>query len=528
MRRKGLIAMIVALLLTASKAAAWDGTNVWMNDWARAGVQSAYESGAVREALFPVLDYTQPVTREQFATMLVDLVAQVRGVDAWTLAQQLGVVTVDNLDVMSTTLDNVFTVTGRFADTQSAYVETAARLGLVQGDETQQFHPQQPVLREEAAVMIQNCMAGLGITEANQMPGSYTDVYLIPRWSIQAVRFVSGRTDRMGQPLMGGGEGRFDAGQALTIEQAILSVGRMLDSVQVTGYAEGWRQAPGYDTVTLALTFGGDCTFGRNRGSAYAGSLDEMYDRKGAAYFFSGISEFFTDDLTMVNFEGTLTNATAGAQKTFVFRGRPAYANILKAGSVDVVTVANNHSADYGTTGYADTLRYLSDVVQVSGYEQMPIVTVKGVRIGFASQVGWTFDSTQKQWIERAVRNLRDRGANIIVFNYHWGIERAYHSNETQRAIARYCIDQGADLVIGHHPHVVQEVETYKGKQIVYSLGNLVFGGNRNPSDKRCLIFRQNFIVNLDTKKIQDTSYQAVPYQVTSTAGRNDYRPSRV
>lgn len=525
-RKKCFIAVVAAaLLLGTANAAAWDGTAIRMNDWARAGVQSAYESGAVRETLFPVQDYTQPITREQFTTLLVDLIAQVRGLDARTLAEQLGVfVAADNCGETSC-LDDALTAAGRFADTQSAYVEVAARLGLVQGDEWQQFHPEQPVLREEAAVMMQNCMAVLGITEANQMPVSYTDVYLIPRWSIQAVRFVSGRTDRMGQPLMGGGEGRFDAGQALTIEQAILSAGRMLDSVQVTGYVEGWQQAPGYDTVTLALTFGGDCTLGRNRGSAYGGSLDEMYDRKGAAYFFSGISEFFTDDLTMVNFEGTLTNSTAGAQKTFVFRGRPAYADILKAGSIDVVTVANNHSADYGSTGFADTLRYLSNVVQVSGYEHMPIVTVKGVRIGFASQVGWTFDSTQKRWIERAVHSLRDRGANIIVFNYHWGIERAYHSNETQRAIAHYCIDQGADLVIGHHPHVVQEVETYKGKQIAYSLGNLVFGGNRNPSDKRCLIFRQNFTVNLDTKKIQSSTYQALPYQVTSTAGKNDYRP---
>lgn len=230
----------------------------------------------------------------------------------------------------------------------------------------------------------------------------------------------------------------------------------------------------------------------------------------------------------MVNFEGTLTTAKTAANKKFVFRGRPEYADILQAGSIDVVTVANNHSADYGSTGYADTLKYLSDVVQVSGYERMPIITVKGIRIGFASNVGWSFDRTQKQWIERAVRDLRDRGANLIIFNYHWGIELDDKSNQTQRAIAHYCIDQGADLVIGHHPHVVQEVETYRGKQIAYSLGNLVFGGNRNPKDKRCLIFQQNFVVDLDTKQVKEASYQAVPYLITSTNGRNDYRPSRM
>ena len=132
----------------------------------------------------------------------------------------------------------------------------------------------------------------------------------------------------------------------------------------------------------------------------------------------------------------------------------------------------------------------------ISGYDRLPVVTVKGVKVGFASNTGWGFDSAQKRFITNSVAALREKGAEIIVFNYHWGIEREYRSNATQRAIAHYCIDSGADLVIGHHPHVVQEVETYRGKQIAYSLGNLSFGGNRDPTDKKCLIFRQNFTVD--------------------------------
>lgn len=83
----------------------------------------------------------------------------------------------------------------------------------------------------------------------------------------------------------------------------------------------------------------------------------------------------------------------------------------------------------------------------------------------------------------------------------------------------------GANLVIGHHPHVVQEVESYKGKAIAYSLGNLVFGGNRNPQEKNCLIFRQNFTVDLNTKQITASDYQALPYRVSSVNYRNDYHP---
>ena len=123
------------------------------------------------------------------------------------------------------------------------------------------------------------------------------------------------------------------------------------------------------------------------------------------------------------------------------------------------------------------------------------------------------------------MQSLRARGADLVVFNYHWGIERSYHSDPTQQAIGRYCIDQGADLVIGHHPHVVQEIETYKGKQIAYSLGNLVFGGNNNPSDKNCLIYRHNFTLDLDSRQVTVSSYQALPYKVSSVSWRNDYHP---
>jgi poly-gamma-glutamate synthesis protein (capsule biosynthesis protein) len=157
----------------------------------------------------------------------------------------------------------------------------------------------------------------------------------------------------------------------------------------------------------------------------------------------------------------------------------------------------------------------------------MPVVTVKGVKIGFASNVGWSFDAAQKKFITDAVRDLRAAGADLVVFNFHWGIENTYHSNATQRAIAHYCIDQGADLVIGHHPHVKQETETYKGKQIAYSLGNLVFGGNQNPPDKGCLIFRQTVVFDLDTRTVVTEAHAAIPYLISSTAERNNYHPVR-
>ena len=417
-----------------------------------------------------------------------------------------------------------FVADGSFSDTQSVYIEIAARLGIVNGTNGL-FRPNDPVSRAEAAAMMQRCMNVLGYSEANQQPQQFHDNYEMPRWAVPAIKYISGRTDVNGQSIMGGSNGEFNPLGTYTVEQAILSLRRMQSSLAVTAVADGWREAPGYDSVQLTLTFGGDCTLGRGHNFSYSRSFDEMYDLKGPSYFFSDITEFFDDDLTMVNFEGTLTTSTVHANKTFAFKGRPEYAKVIDEGSIDVVSVANNHSMDFLQRGFDDTVRYLSPYVAVSGYARMPIVTVKGVRIGFASNVGWSFDTAQKNFIDNAIRDLRQRGAELIVFNYHWGIEKSYHSDATQRAIGHYCIDQGADLVIGHHPHVVQEVEVYKGKPIAYSLGNLVFGGNNNPSDKKCLIFRQNYTFDLNTRKISASSHQAIPYKISSVSWRNDYHP---
>lgn len=509
---------------------------VIVSPWAQAEIQSVYQMGWIDPAYALGENYMSYISREQFVHLLVDLLIYAQNTSLEELADRFGIVTalaIESVpeDWMYDALDSeaayekLIAVNGSFGDTQDLHVELAARMGIAKGFEGL-FSPMEHIARSEAAVMIYRCMQQLGVMDANQKPAVFADYGMVPDWAGEAVKFVSGRTTLDGRLVMGGAEGRFDPLVFCTIEETILSVGRIHDSLRVTAVYPDWRTVPEYDRVTVALTFGGDCTFGRHRTSAYAGSFDEMYAKRGPSYFFSGIPHFFDDDLTMVNFEGTLTDATKYANKAFVFKGPAKYGNILKHGSIDVVTIANNHSYDYLKKGFQDTVKHLSERVSVSGYDAyMPIVTVKGVNIGFASNVGWTFDAAQKRFIERAVASLRARGADIIVFNYHWGIEGTYHHNATQTAIAHYCIDQGADLVIGHHPHVVQEVETYRGKQIAYSLGNLVFGGNRNPKVKRCMIFRQNFTVNLQDRSIEDASYQAIPYQISSVTSRNDYHP---
>ena len=500
--------------------------NIGASSWAQGELQRAYEIGWLNPVYPLGENYTFQISREQFAHLIVDLIAFAENTSIPTLADKFGIdILFGEAEEQIETYENMSVLNGSFLDTQDLHIELAARMGIAKGFEGA-FAPTESITRSEAAQMIYRCMQRFGIADANQKPIVFQDHNDFPDWAEEGIKFVSGRTTSDGRPLMGGAEGKFAPLEFCTIEEMILSLGRMYDSLSVTTVYADWRNVPEYESVKVALTFGGDCTFGRNRASGDANSFDEMYAKRGAAYFFSGIPHFFDDDLSMVNFEGTLTNATKYANKEFVFKGPAQYADILRHGSIDVVTIANNHSYDYLEKGFQDTIKNLTGYVQISGYDTyMPIVKVKGVGVGFASNVGWTFDAKQKRFIEKAVSSLRARGADIVVFNYHWGKEGTYQHNATQAAIAHYCIDQGADLVIGHHPHVVQEVETYKGKQIAYSLGNLVFGGNRNPKDKKCMIFRQNFTVNLKERTIEDASYQAIPYQISSMTSRNDYHP---
>ncbi len=501
--------------------------------WAKKEVYAAYQNQLVPIDFALGENYAAGITRAQFARLAVELVAVGNGTDTASLFVQYNVaVPPEDADLKKAGTSSVNEkipnqTRSSFVDTDDVYIELAAKMNIVKGKGNGLFVPEGVLSRGEAAVMLQRCMNLMGCPDANAAPKTFSDGYTIPRWAREAVKYISGRTTADGRAVMGGVRGAFAEKGAYTIEQAIVTVLRCYESKEVQAVYPNWKNAPGYDTVDITMTFGGDCTFGRSRTAGYKGSFDEMYDKMGAAYFFSNVKEFRTDDLTMVNFEGALTTYDVPREeKAFLFRGRSEYAGILKAGSVEVVTVANNHARDYGDRGLKDTMKNLSSYVAVSGFGQMPIVEIKGVKIGFASNLGWYFNSAQKQFINHAIQDLRARGANIIVFNFHWGEEGEYQSNATQRAIGRYCIDQGADLVIGHHPHVVQEVETYKGKQIVYSLGNLCFGGNRNPSDKNCLVFQQTFTMNVDNGRVKEKNHKAIPYKISSVKYKNDYRPT--
>lgn len=285
------------------------------------------------------------------------------------------------------------------------------------------------------------------------------------------------------------------------------------------------------EEISVTLSFAGDCTLGTDLKYGKDNSFMQMYENKqpnADAYFLENVKSIFeNDDLTIVNLEGPLTNAKNPASKQFAFRGLPEYTGILTEGSVEVVNLANNHSKDYGTTGYNDTLANLSAAgIDSYGYDRKCITQVKGINVGFLGYTAWNADNSAKNQITKDIESLKEQGAHLVITTFHGGVEGAHYPNSQQKTLAKHAIDNGADLVIQHHPHVIQGIEIYNGKYIAYSLGNFCFGGNRNPTDKDTYIFQQTFDFDKDTLEKLDSKAQIYPCSVSSVKSRNDFRPT--
>lgn len=272
----------------------------------------------------------------------------------------------------------------------------------------------------------------------------------------------------------------------------------------------------------FTLTFVGDCTLGSNPAGAYFESsfVNTVGDDYG--YPFANVRHLFeADDFTMANLEGPLTERGTPASKEFVFRGPPAYTAILTG--VEAVTIANNHIRDYGEQGWEDTRAALDAAgIAYGGREEAFLYkTDSGLTIGVFCD-DFTFDRDQ---IKNAVASLREQGAEVVVCAFHWGIEGAYRPEQNQIDWAHIAVDAGADIVYGHHPHVLQPIEYYGNGVIYYSLANFAFGGNTWPSDSDTAIIRQQIIRDPGgTVRLGET--EIIPCSVSSIQGQNNFQPT--
>ena len=281
-------------------------------------------------------------------------------------------------------------------------------------------------------------------------------------------------------------------------------------------------------SISITISAVGDCTLGMDPIMGYAGSFTDEYYLKNmdTTYFLNNVKDIFAqDDLTIANLETTLTNANKKAQKEFRFKGLPEFTQILNDGNVEVVNVANNHTYDYLDVGYKDTLKNLEGAnIDYFGFDNRLIKDVKGTKIGMLGYKGWDNMKQTKAKIKKDIDYLKDSGAKIIIVSFHWGQEKKNYPYSPQVEYGHYAIDNGADLVIGHHPHVLQGIEQYKGKYIAYSLGNFCYGGSHNPSDQDTLIFQQTF--KLLNNAVVDTKIRLIPCSISSYAHRNNYQPT--
>ena len=300
------------------------------------------------------------------------------------------------------------------------------------------------------------------------------------------------------------------------------------DSAPEEASVSAEAESSGPQVTQIVISGAGDVTLGSDVGQPTDLNFDTMYEEvSDPSYFLSGVSSVFgADDMTLVNFEGTLSTQGERQDKTYAFRGDPEYVDILTKGSVEAVAFANNHCQDYGEVSYTDTMQYLDEAgIKYSSFDIVGVYEAQGKKLGMISVSQLRGNDQAKELITQGVAKLREQDADAIIVSIHGGVEHEYSVSSEMKEVAHFAVDEGADLVLCHHPHVLQGVEKYNNVYIAYSLGNFCFGGNTNPSDKNTMIFQKTFTF-VDDALVLDDAVKAIPCSVSSTSERNDYQPT--
>jgi len=314
------------------------------------------------------------------------------------------------------------------------------------------------------------------------------------------------------------------------------------------GSADGDAAPAPPATVTLAV--GGDTTLGYNLEAHFDQQLEAGVPKKWLyPLYFAGVKPILdAADIALVNLECPFTDRGEPLEKNFNFRARPELVRILQEGSVDLVTCANNHVADYGREGVADTIAMLEEAgiahfgggLTLAQARRPAILERHGLKIGF---IGHYFQAAPDMKEPRGVLAARDRAGaagcyldrdcirrmvtrdvrelvrqvDVAIPYFHWGHEGSYELRDYQVDLAHLCVDLGCKAVLGAHPHRVQAVEVYKGAPIFYSLANFVYGGIKEPSDRLSMIARLRVSragpVEADVVPINITRWPEAPFQ---------------
>ena len=277
-------------------------------------------------------------------------------------------------------------------------------------------------------------------------------------------------------------------------------------------------------TCTGDFTIGGDTRKSRN-------IFEEELANQGGDINFTMRemrSYFLEDDLTLVNFEGTLTDSTdipaSKKNNQFLFSAPPSYVSMLTDNGIEAVSLENNHIMDHGEAAYEETQQVLSDAGIVwSNSEHAGIFEVAGIQICMLSYL--CIDRYDSLW-DKVPADIAAAKAQypLVIVSFHWGNELDYSPTNNQIRMGRLAADAGADLIIGHHSHRMNPIELYNGVYICYSLGNFCFSGNSKPSDMSSFVFQIRFKVKDGVCKTK--GFRIIPIRISSVTSRNDFIPT--
>ncbi len=286
------------------------------------------------------------------------------------------------------------------------------------------------------------------------------------------------------------------------------------------------EQLPAYSTVSF--TFLGDCILSSNADDSRTGTFKEYAEKMEPSYFFEKAVPYYSDsDFVIANSEFVLSDRDLAKTRkdgtAFWFRSPTSYADIFREGGIDMVTIANNHTNDYGKEGYEDTKAALDSAGIMWGDIENPVYVKKdGITFGIicTKMFGKEFDPIITPVVEDVTAN-----SDIQIMFFHGGTEKTHAPEDWLREMCHKYADMGIDLIVGSHPHVLRPMENYNGTDIIYSLGNFCYGANRLP-ENRTVIFTETFTFDEDGSYISQDE-QFIPFYVYQGAS-NNWQPAPV
>lgn len=285
-------------------------------------------------------------------------------------------------------------------------------------------------------------------------------------------------------------------------------------------------------SILITLTATGDFTVGGDSRKSTSIWENELKKHDGDPNFaLANVRDIFlNDDLTIVNFEGTLTESTYipsnKRENEFLFSAPPSYVSMLTDNGIEAVSLENNHVMDHGQEVYEETQQHLTDAGIIwSNSDNIGVYEVKGIQICMLSYLCIDRYSTLWDKVPADIAAAKEQYPLVIV-SFHWGNEKDYSPTNNQIKMGRLAVDSGADLVIGHHSHRLNPIEYYNGVYICYSLGNFCFAGNSKPSDMSSFIFQTRWRIWEDEGEITNEGFRIIPIRISSRSDRNDFTPT--